>query len=346
MLSLSAAYTLPGAAHFLGILAAYNRSPMKYLRNALGPSWRPRTLLAVAAAVLLIVTILRGLLELETSLTIATTAATPTATITPGGSPTASPVGALATPTVALTPTVTPASGGALIATETQVATTTPTAAAALASLTSATAPGVTTTSVKTTGSDTLELGFLGLAALFLLVAVFYDRLTEISGPGGIGIKLSTEQQSNMSEAVAQVGGERTRKRAALTPDVIRQQLQQSGNPPPFHLAMMARIDQTQSLDDVVRVTQETIDTGGKATILATSYAETLLRLAASSPDSLRALARAWDIPDEELGTLVVGRIGDRLRRRLAARALDEVGVPDPLAAQTERVHGLGDPGF
>src|ERR1700761_3444075 len=47
--------------------------------------------------------------------------------------------------------------------------------------------PGATqtTTSTRGTGSDTLVLGLLALAAFFGFIAVYYNRVSSLTGPGG-----------------------------------------------------------------------------------------------------------------------------------------------------------------
>lgn len=72
-----------------------------------------------------------------------------------------------------------------------------------VAPTTSASPPSEIETQTTGTASDTLELGIVGLAALFALIAAFYSRISAVTGPGGIGITLSSEQKSDASKAVA-----------------------------------------------------------------------------------------------------------------------------------------------
>jgi hypothetical protein len=187
------------------------------------------------------------------------------------------------------------------------------------------------TTTVRGTGSDALELGLIGFATLLALMAIFYDRLSEISGPG-FGIKLAPTQKRDASEAVAR----RTRARvqqpaatASLRPlewPALRQQ------PAMFRLAMMASSAAPQQTDAVLDATQEVVEQSSQATLRTIDYAESLLRLAQTSPESLRAVAEAWGIPEAEWLPLMTGTIPTGLWDRLADRALTEAGVRQPEA--------------
>src|SRR4029077_9926057 len=122
--------------------------------------------------------------SVQTSLVTAKSYPVPSATVSAAASATSAAPAAAVTPTAAVKATA-----------ATPTATATPTI--------SAPPPSEIDTTTFGTASDTLELGLVGLAALFALIACFYNRISAFTGPGGIGITLSSAQKSDASKAVA-----------------------------------------------------------------------------------------------------------------------------------------------
>lgn len=182
----------------------------------------------------------------------------------------------------------------------------------------------VKTTTVHAAASDSFQLGLLGFAAVFALAAIFYNRLSAITLPGGIGIKLTPEQKEQASQALAR------RTVARTTPPAP-----QPGAPPAFgaaepqpralRLAELARTPAAAGDAEVQQVTKETVAQSALASQHTTDYAEALLRLAKTSPDSFRIMAQQLGIPAQEWPRLMAGVISDDVWNRLADRALDQV---------------------
>ena len=192
------------------------------------------------------------------------------------------------------------------------------------ASATSPAPPSELDTTTFGTASDTLELGLGGLAALFALIACFYNRISAFTGPGGIGITLSAAQKSDASKAVAR----KARSRAA---SLVTQPEPSSGHVEPgarlVQMAIGGGADQADALD----AAQAAVQHVGKATLLTTQLAERLLAIAQKSPEEFRITTVAWGIPPDEAAPVLAGEISPALWERLADKALDETShVPSP----------------
>lgn len=185
----------------------------------------------------------------------------------------------------------------------------------------------VKTTTVHSVGSVPLQLGFAGFAAVFALAAVFYDRVTAITLPGGVGIQLSPPQREAASEAVAVAvrGRAATLASAARRANNVQELDLLAQQQPVTRLAVMAAAPMPVPRELALDATEETARRTAEATQRATSYAQTLLRLAQASPDSLRATAEAWGIKRADWSLVMAGEISPGLWHTLAERALDDV---------------------
>lgn len=268
-----------------------------------------RIIFVVIAVALIAVAVILRVQSVQTSLVTAKSYPLPTATVSAAASsPSAAPTVAV-TPTVPVTPT----------ATATPTATTTP--------ATSASPPSEVDTTTTSTASDTLELGLLGLAALFVLIAAFYNRISSFTGPGGIGITLSSAQKTEASKAVAQ----KARSRAA---SAVTQRAPSSGEVEPgAHLVQMAisehGTDQVEALD----AAQAAVQHVGEATLRTVQLGEFLLAVAQKSPEEFRVTAAAWGIPPSEAAPVLAGEISTALWEQLAGKALDETS---PIASPAQ----------
>jgi len=232
-----------------------------------------------------------------------------------------------ATPTVTVTPTVIVSpSVGAAVVTARPTITVTPTVTVPITPppgvASSAPSATVTDTVVKGKASDTLELGLLGLAAFFALIAAFFNRIKSFTGPGGIGITLADAQDA--SEAVA----DKIRARAAEVVSADRDDDlpdPESVREPASQLAIMARMPRPQDQATVLHATRDSAETAGQATALTLQYAQTLMNAASKRPADFSALARASGLSSEEAECVLVGEIPETLWGRLAEQALDKV---------------------
>lgn len=190
------------------------------------------------------------------------------------------------------------------------------------------------TTTIHAAGSDAFQLGLLGFAAVFTLATVFYNRLSSITLPGGIGIKLDPEQKKQASEALARQAQARADQPAAQAADSGRMQQVLSEQPRILQLPVMAAAPAAGDHQQVLQATHDTVKDAALAAQRTTDYAETLLRLAHTSPDTCRAMAEALDIPPQDWSQILTGVISPEVWDRLAKRALDEVsrrnGPPAP----------------
>jgi hypothetical protein len=271
-----------------------------------GQATTVRFVFVVIAVALITVAVILRVRSVQTSLVTAKSYPVPSATVSAAASATSAAPAAAVTPTVAVTPTATAA----------PAATATP--------ATSASPSSETDTTTFGTASDTLELGLVGLAALFALIAVFYNRISAVTGPGGIGITLSSAQKSDASKAVAR----KARSRAA---SAVTQPEPSSGQVEPgAHLVQMAisgGADQAKALDTAEAAVQHV----GEATLLTTQLAESLLAVAQKSPEEFHVTTVAWGIPPGEAAPVLAGEISPALWNRLADKALDEtIPVPSP----------------
>jgi hypothetical protein len=217
-------------------------------------------------------------------------APTPTATATPASTtpPSATPgSAATATPANTVSPSVSPVPSTA--ATE-------------------------TTTSTKGTGSDTLILGLLALAAFFALIAVYYGRIASITFPGGAVIALNT---TDASSAVA--------SKIRSSAEAAARSGEDSTDGPAAHLAGLAAAPNRRGgADDVLNATEKAAQQAGQATISTIQKAQALLRLAERDPYAFQALASEWKIPSAESVPVLAGHITSDLWSRLAERSLAE----------------------
>jgi hypothetical protein len=183
--------------------------------------------------------------------------------------------------------------------------------------------PSEKTTSVRTSGSDTLELGLLGFAALFGWMSIFYNRLSKISGPGGIGIELSPTAPQQASDAVARMARKRLADGVPHGPGGLS------------HLYKLATYAQTTHEADqpkVLDATQRTVEVAGRATLRTMEYAKQLL-WQAGSPERLRDSAALHQITDkDDLADLREGIVKDHVWDILADRALTDIDA-EPSAA-------------
>ena len=267
-----------------------------------------RMVFVVIAVALIAVAVILRVRSVQTSLVTAKSYPVPSATVSAAASATSAAPAAAVTPTVTVTPT----------AAATRTATATPTTSASPSSELDTTTFG--------TASDTLELGLGGLAALFALIACFYNRLSAFTGPGGIGITLSSAQKSDASKAVAR----KARSRAASL--ITQPEPSSSGQVEPgAHLVQMAISKQGSTQAVALDAAEAAVQHVGEATLLTTQLAGSLLAVAQKSPEEFRVTAAAWGIPPGEAAPVLAGEISPALWERLADKALDETSpVPSP----------------
>jgi hypothetical protein len=192
----------------------------------------------------------------------------------------------------------------------------------------SATAAGpVQTTTVHAAASDSFQLGMLGFAAVFALAAIFYGRLSQITLPGGIGIKLTPEQKQQASQALA-------RRTLARSSALVPQPAAPAGfgaaekHAPAPHVLVLAEMAKAPAAADGAEVRQVASDTVTQASMASqhtTDLAETLLRLARTSPEAFRVMAQELDVPAQDWPQLMAGAVPDEVWNELADHALDQV---------------------
>ena len=202
------------------------------------------------------------------------------------------------------------------LTTSTTTATTTPAPTPSATSGSTTPTSSTVTTTVQTTGSDTLELGLLGAGALFVFMAAFYSRISKITLPGGLGFELSASDTQKLTKKVAQ------KIRARLP-------TQAAGNPLTTHgsLRAFSFLSANNLADPEPAATvEESAIQAGKASVLASRYAQQLLRLA-NSEALLRVRAAELGIVDQaDIAALMRGEINDHVADLLAERAVGDAG--------------------
>jgi hypothetical protein len=186
------------------------------------------------------------------------------------------------------------------------------------------------TTTVHAAGSDAFQLGLLGFAAVFALATAFYNRLSQITLPGGIGIKLDPEQKQQASEALARQAQARADQPAAEVAAADHVQEALARQPRILQLPLMAAAPSAGDHAQVLRATGDTVKDAALAAQRTTDYAEALLRLAHTSPETCRAMCEALGIPPDEWSQVLTGVIPPQVWDRLAKRAFDEVSRVPP----------------
>jgi hypothetical protein len=158
-------------------------------------------------------------------------------------------------------------------------------------------ADGTVTTNVNATGSDALDLGLLGTSALFALMAAFYTRISSVTLPGGLGFALTAPDAQKLTKKVV---------------EKLRTSLPRGAG----------------DADEKGKATiEESANKAGTASVLASRYAQELLRLAGSE-GLLQARANELGIADQsDLAALARGEINDHITDRLASAALAHASV-------------------
>jgi hypothetical protein len=177
--------------------------------------------------------------------------------------------------------------------------------------------------------SDTLALGLLGFAAVLILAAAFYGRITTITFPGGGSVSLTPEQQQNARKAVAKKVGERTRHVHGDSGERVE--------PGVYKLAAWALSSTGEDADAVSATAADAVEKSSHATQIVISRAQMLLGLGRVSPDALGHAAEAWGISRREWQSILDGTIPRSVWERLAERALDEVGMETPAEGSIAR---------
>ncbi len=172
------------------------------------------------------------------------------------------------------------------------------------------------TTTTSSTGSDTLEVALLGAAALFALMAVFYNRLSKVTLPGGIGFELTTDDAKRVSAKVAQ--------RLGKTP--VPQPTHDPTNLGPLPRVLVSAAHDNIHDPDPQGALTDALKSAGEATVLAARYAQDLLHLAGSEP-LLRRRAAELGISPEHIQPLLRGEITDYVSDRIAERAIQDASV-------------------
>jgi hypothetical protein len=231
-----------------------------------------------------------------------------TATVVAKPAPSSSSV--TVTPTVTAKPTIT-------------MRPTVPVTATASPEASPSAAATVTSTVVKGKASDTLELGLLGLAAFFALIAGFYSHIQSITGPGGFAVVLTSDDGKAASKAVTDnINSQVARIAPPNTPD---EDLPTDAEDPPARLAIMARRAGREDAVTVLKVTRDATQIAAQATAITLQYAQDMLSVAKKKPAEFPAYADGIGIPLNERATVLAGKIPDVVWNKLAERALGEV---------------------
>ncbi len=180
-------------------------------------------------------------------------------------------------------------------------------------------------TTVHQAGSDAFQLGLLGFAAVFALATVFYGRLSSITLPGGIGIKLTPQQKEQASKAVARQARARASQPAAQAAAGKPGRAAPPPQPRLVHLPVLAATPGAPDQARILQATNDTVEVSALAAQHTAETAETLLRLARTSPDSLRVMAETMGLPQQQWPQILTGVIPDGVWDVLAGHALDQI---------------------
>ena len=131
--------------------------------------------------------------------------------------------------------------------------------------------------------SDSLSASVLGFTLLLLLVAAYYNRITKITGPGGIGAELSNDQKDSAAKIVAA-------KASEAVPEIKE----------------LAKKDVAASPAQAEAAASALAVTSATATSTVQDSARQLLTLSRVSPDQCRNLASRLEIPADVIENSVI----------------------------------------
>jgi hypothetical protein len=172
------------------------------------------------------------------------------------------------------------------------------------------------TTTTSMTGSDSLELGLLGSSSLLALMAVFYNRLSKVTLPGGLGFELAATDARRLTDTVAE----------KIKTSIAAKSLTDPSGATGL-LRAFSYTGGTQSDPDAAETLKTSAAQAGNAAVIAVQNAQDLLRLA-GSPALLRARAAQLGITDtSDIAALSRGELTDMVMTALAGRALSSADI-------------------
>lgn len=259
-------------------------------------SAKPRKALGYLAALVFVLALIRGFLPTPASVVTTTNGPTPTPTAAPTAIPTATPTPSGTPPT----PTPTPKAAASV---------STSSSSSPEQASPSPTAVPSTTMTVTTNGlgSDAVELALLGIAGLFALLAILFDRIKSISGAAFTMTLLAdtddVQKSAKASSSAVTTYIAETRKQAKAR-GVGIQSLR-----PVHRLSATAALAPGSTDDQVDASTAQITDTTARVTALTLSAAEQLLN---TPQDAIEAAARKLGITNTgDIAALKKGVVTD-----------------------------------
>jgi hypothetical protein len=183
---------------------------------------------------------------------------------------------------------------------------------------------GTVITATKTSASDAVEVALIGFAGLFILLAILYNRVTSITGPG-IALGLSPIQKHAGVKAAAKAVAQRAAsiKPPSDDPDIRIERLAPLGR-----LPVMALRDEKFSAEVIESSTEHLTETTARVTELTLASADHLMRLR-NAPDVLEEEAMQLGITHApDIDALKRGTVTTSVWQVLAEHSLSVVGVP------------------
>ena len=163
--------------------------------------------------------------------------------------------------------------------------------------------PGLTETKRTTTTSpmsDELSASVLGFTLVLLLVAAYFNRITKITGPGGISADLS----SNQKEESAQIVGQKTKEAES-------------------EITRLATQDRAAPQSEADAAAAQLAIKSATVTSTVQDSARQLLALSQVNPEQCRTLARRMEVPPEVVeSSVILKRTTPELWEALADHAL------------------------
>ncbi len=180
---------------------------------------------------------------------------------------------------------------------------------------------GTVVTKTNSSATDAVEVALISFVALFILMAMFYNRLSSITGPG-IVLGLSPAQKHSGAQIAAKVVATRVHSLTPRDPNLKMEDVAALGR-----LPVMALRNRAYDPDEIQRSTEHITDTTARVTELTLALADRLMRLR-DSPDALEAEALALEISPSDIDMLKRGIVPHHVWERLAQHSLTQVAVP------------------
>lgn len=163
------------------------------------------------------------------------------------------------------------------------------------------------------------------MVAILAFMAIFFDRLSKVTGPGGIGFELASPAAQEAAKAVAKRAKERIR---AATRSAVAQRLPINRWTPEMLTVNFAQSPDAHTPVEVDSALEPTMEKTARATLLTARYGQQLLRLA-GQPDTCDLKAWPGASPMNETSRTCCKGTSPRPHGiGWPDKALSEVGIP------------------